>query len=121
MLRPRVLGPRRHDLCATLTTSLGNTLTDDIFIVTVKNKSGDIIGVQLFGQDIIGDNGIAHESDVLEVDPTVQPDALGFTLHVHAANVDLWKLDTHRPMNKSNRVDIVGTFSLGDVIYTPDP
>lgn len=57
----------------------------------------------------------------MEVDPIVQPDALGFTLHVHATNVDLWKLDTHHPMKKSNRVDIVGTFSLGDMIYTPDP
>jgi len=47
--------------------------------------------------------------------------AESFTLHVHAADVDLWKLDTHRPMRKSKRVEFVGTFSLGDMIYTPDP
>lgn len=111
----------RHDLCATLTTSDGATLTDDIIIQTITSKSGEITGVQVTGQDIIGDNGIAHESDVLDVTPAVQPDGAGFTLHVHAADVDLWKLDTHRHMKRSKRVEFVGTFSLGDMIYTPDP
>jgi hypothetical protein len=111
----------RHDLCATLTTSDDATLTDDIIIQTVTTRSGDIIGVQVTGQDIIGEDGIAHESDVLDVDPIVQPDGAGFTLHVHATDVDLWKLDTHLRKKKSKRVEHVGTFSLGDMIYTPDP
>ena len=29
--------------------------------------------------------------------------------------------DTHRHMKKSRRVEQVGTFSIGDMIYTPDP
>ena len=57
----------------------------------------------------------------MPVDPVVLPDGLGFTLHVHAADVDLWRLDTHLPKKKSKRVEFVGTFSLGDMIYTPDP
>ena len=77
--------------------------------------------MQVTGQDTIGDDGIAHESDVLDVDPIGLPDEAGFTLHVHAVDVVLWKLDTHRLMQKSNRVEIVGTFSLGDMIYTLDP
>ena len=79
---------------------------------------GDITGVQLFGQDIVGNDGIAHESNL---SPVVLPDGAGFTLHVRAAEVDLRKLDTHRPMKKSKRVEFVGTFTLGDMIYTPDP
>jgi hypothetical protein len=63
----------------------------------------------------------AHESDVLSVTPIVLPDGIGFTLHVHAADVDLWRLDTHLPKKKSKQVEFVGTFSLGDMIYTPDP
>jgi hypothetical protein len=51
----------------------------------------------------------------------VQPEGAGFTLHVHAVDVDLWKLDTHLRKKKSKRVEHVGTFSLGDMIYTPDP
>lgn len=111
----------RHDLCATLTTSEGHTLTDDIIIHIETARSGEVIGVQVTGQDIIGEDGIAHESDILPVDPPVMPDEAGFTLHVHAADTDLWKLDTHRVMKKSKRIEWVGTFSLGDMIYTPDP
>ena len=65
----------------------------------------------------------AHESDVLSVTPTVTPivllDRIGFTLHIHAADVDLWRFDTHLPKKKSRQVEFVGTFNLGDMIYTP--
>jgi hypothetical protein len=63
----------------------------------------------------------AHESDVLSVTPIVLPDRIGFTLHIHAADVDLWRLDTHLPKKKSRQVEFVGTFILGDMNYTPDP
>lgn len=111
----------RHDLCAMLTTSTGATLTDDIIIHTITAKSGEITGVQLNGQDIIGEAGIAHESDVIPVDPPALPDAAGFTLHVHGADVALWKLDTHLVSRRSKRVEMIGTFSMDDMIYTPDP
>ena len=61
----------------------------------------------------------AHESDVLSVTPIVLPDGISFTLHVHAADIDLWRLDSHLPKKKSKQVAFVGTFSLGDMIYTP--
>jgi hypothetical protein len=61
----------------------------------------------------------AHESDVLSVTPIALPDGIGFTLHVHAADIDLWRLDTHLPKKKSKQVEFVDTFSLGDMIYTP--
>lgn len=45
----------------------------------------------------------AHESDVLSVTPIVLPDGIGLTLHFHAADVDLWRLDTHLPKKSRNR------------------
>ena len=63
----------------------------------------------------------AHVSDVPSVTLIVLPDGIGFTLHVHAADVDLWRLDTHLPKKKSKQVEFVGTFSLGDMIYPPRP
>jgi hypothetical protein len=96
-------------------------LTDDIIVHTVVAKSGEITGVQVIGQDVIGDAGIAHESDVIPVVPARLPDAAGFTLHVHGADVALWKLDTHVVRKRSKRIEMVGTFSLDDMIYTPDP
>ena len=63
----------------------------------------------------------AHESDVLSVTPIVLPDGIGFTLHIHAANVDLWRLDTHLPKKKPKQVEFADTFSLGGMIVTPGP
>ncbi len=65
------------------------------------------------------DAAFAHESDVLHVTPIVLLDGIDFTLHVHAADADLWRLDTHLPKKKSKQVEFVGTFNLGDMIYTP--
>lgn len=73
----------RHDPCATVTTSTGYQLTDDVG-VTVNTTKGLITSVQLHGQDVIGEEGVMHESEVFPITPPVTPSAGGFTLHVHA-------------------------------------
>jgi len=111
----------RHDVRATLTTSTGATLTDDIKIRTITERSGAITGVQVTGQDTIGEAGLWHQSDVIPVDPPALPDAAGYTLHVHGADVAMWKCDTHLLKKQTRCDEWVGTFSLEDMIYTPDP
>ncbi len=54
----------RHDLCATLTTT-GDALTDDIIIIVNKDKRGNVLWVQVQGQDLIGGDGIVYISDEL--------------------------------------------------------
>ncbi len=107
----------RHDLCATVTTSTGRTLTDDIG-VTVNTTKGLITSVQLRGQDVIGEEGIAHESELVALTPPVAPSDAGFTLHVHVDNLPIWKLSRHLG---GKRVEIVGYISLADMVYTPQP
>ncbi len=111
----------RHDLDATVTTSMGATLTDDISIVVKTDDFGDIISIQLFGQDTIGREGIMHETDELFLATPVSPIDLGFTLHVHEDEIEVWKLDTHLKKNKSQRVESVGFISLDDMEYVPSP
>jgi hypothetical protein len=80
-----------------------------------KGKNGRITHVRLYGQDVIGEDGIAHETDWLAVAVPVVPNKAGFTLHVHAKNVAVWRLDSH--LSGGNRVDMIGTVSIGDVVY----
>lgn len=105
----------RHDLCATVTTSTGYQLTDDI-IIGVNTTKGLITSVQLKGQDVIGEEGIKHESEVWPITPPFTPPTGSFTLHVHADNLPIWKLDGHLG---GERVEIVGYISIGDMVYTP--
>ena len=111
----------RHDLDATVTTSTGAMLTDDISIVVKTDEFGDIISIQLFGQDTIGKEGIMHETDELFLANPVTPTDLGFTLHVHEDDIEVWKLDTHVKKNNSQRVESVGFISLDDMEYDPSP
>jgi len=105
----------RHDLCATVTTNNKYKLTDDI-VIQVFTTNGLITSVKLTGQDVIGDAGIMHESEVVALTTPVTPSTAGFTLHVHADNLAIWKLSRHLG---GKRVAIVGFISLGDMIYTP--
>jgi hypothetical protein len=84
----------RHDLCATVTTSTGYQLTDDI-VIQVNTTQGLITSVQLRGQDVIGEEGIMHESETVAITPPVTPSTSGFTLHVHVDNLPIWKLTRH--------------------------
>lgn len=107
----------RHDLCATVTTSTGYQLTDDI-VIEVDTTQGLITSVQLRGQDVIGEEGIMHESEAVAITPPVTPSGAGFTVHVHVDNLPIWKLTRHLG---GKRVEIVGYISLGDLVYTPKP
>lgn len=108
----------RHDPCAIVTTSTGYQLTDDIRVLVKTNRSGQIISVQLRGQDVIGQEGIMHESEVIAISPPFVPSTAGFTLHVDVDNLPVWKL-THHLGGK--RTVIVGFISLGDLVYSPAP
>lgn len=105
----------RHDLCATITTSTGAQLTDDITIQVTTTKNV-ITSIQVHGQDVIGEDGIAHESEAVAITPPVTPSASGFTVHVHVDNLPIWKLSGHLG---GPRVEIVGYISIGDLVYTP--
>jgi len=107
----------RHDPCAVVTTSTGYQITDDISIVVTTTK-GLITSVKLRGQDIIGEDGIMHESEAIPILPPVTPSPSGFTLHVHADHVPIWKLHNHLG---GKRVEIVGYISLWEMIYRPRP
>ena len=54
----------RHDPCATLATTPTDTIADDIIIyVSRDKKSGDFLSAHVEGQDIIGSEGLMHNSD----------------------------------------------------------
>lgn len=110
----------RHDLCATVTTSpSGETLTDDIVIRVGTNEAGEIVSVQLTGQDVIGKEGVFHESEVVQIDPPVVPSADGFTIPVNADNLPIWKCDRHTSCH--NRFEIIGEIAIDQMIYSPAP
>ena len=111
----------RHDPCATVVTSTGYELTDDIVLHVLTNQDGDITSFQLVGQDVIGREGIVHESELVVFDPPVIPSPFGFVLHVDVDNLAIWKLDKHRRTGGAKRVEIVGDISIGDLLYTPIP
>jgi len=111
-----VVMPRHHE-CATVVTSEGYLLTDDIRIWVNTDSNGDIVSVQLIGQDIIGTEGLQHRSDLIPVAPQTPNLSGDFVLHVDVDNVTIWKCDTHR-IKGNTRCDIdVGTISMGDFIY----
>ena len=115
----------RHDLCATLMTEIAgkiaDALRDDIIVVVTTNNRGEVLAVQVQGQDFIGGGGIVHISDVM-VPMAVGNDADGnMVIHVHADNVNLLKCDTHVLKRKSVCIIAAGTFSLHDLVYSPDP
>jgi len=106
-----------HDPCANVTLNTGYQLTDDIMFRVNTDSTGNIVSVQLRGQDVIGKEGIMHETEIVAVTP-VFPSSLGFVVHVDQDNIPVWKLSRHRD---GKRVEIVGYISLGDLIYSPKP
>jgi hypothetical protein len=50
--------------------------------------------------------------------PPLEPDPAGFTIHVHADNVPVWKLRYHN--GGGRRVEIIGYISIADMAYTPN-
>lgn len=112
-----------HSLCLIVTPLWASTtnapypLTDDVTLSVLRErgKYGRITHVRLYAQDVIGDAGIAHETDWVVVAQPVVPSKAGFTLHVHAKNIQVWRLDSH--LSGGNRVDMIGTISIGDIVY----
>ena len=90
-------------------------LTDDAQLNVIRKK-GQIIAVELWIQDVDGPDGIQHSSERVPVDPSVVPTSAGFTLHVHADNVAVWR---HKGHTGGPRVGQIGTISVGDIIFTP--
>ncbi len=92
-------------------------LTDDVVLQVrlEKGKNGRITHMRLNAQDVDGEAGIWHNTDWIAVAQPVVPTKAGFTLHVHAKNVAVWRYDSH--LGDGNRVEIIGTVSIGDVVY----
>ena len=109
----------RHDLCATVTTSSGERLTDDIEIRVVTNAAGEIVSLQLTGQDIIGKQGIFHESEVIVLGTPVVPSPDGFTIVINLDMVPIYQCDRHTKCG--NRLTIIGEVALDLMIYSPVP
>ncbi len=114
----------RHDLCATLTTTSGHTIADDIkILVTRDKKSGQVVSAQVKGQPEIGLESLMHISNEMVTAPIdVNAEADGsFTVHLHADDVILWECDTHLLKHKSVCDRYRGTFAIDDLFYFPDP
>ncbi len=112
----------RHELCASLPENGENAiLRDDIIVIVQASNRGEVLSVQVQGQDLIGTVGIVHISDVMTPYSVVSFDDGSMVIHVHANNVGLYKCDTHILKKKSNCLIWVGEFALHDLIYLPDP
>jgi hypothetical protein len=91
-------------------------LTDDLVVnVQRDGKSGPITHVRLAGQDVDGPEGVWHTTDWIPVAQPVVPTTAGFTLRVHARNVEVWRTDSH--LAGGNRIEMIGTVSIGDIVY----
>ena len=75
-----------------------------------------ITAVQFYIQDIPGPDGIMYETDVIPVNPPVRPNSAGFVIHLHADNVKVYRDSNHLG---GKRVEMVGTVSFGDMVFTP--
>ena len=98
-----------------IVTPTGSTysLTDDV-VIGITMKRGKITALQVRGQDVIGADGIKHESEVITLAVPVKPDPAGFVLHVHADGVPVYRLSGHV---NGRRVEMIGTIAVGDIIY----
>jgi hypothetical protein len=101
----------------TLTMNTGAQLADDVTIIVGTNELGQIVSVQIKGQPEIGQEALAHESEVVQLMQTVDPLVdEPFTVHVDTDFIPVWQLSKHLG---GKRVEIVGQFCLGDMLYTP--
>lgn len=110
-------------LAPTVWTSTDPALTpykvaDDVVVQVQREsgKNGRITHVRLNGQDVDGEAGIWHTTYWIPVQTPVVPTTAGFTLHVHAKNVAVWRTDSHLARG-SNPVQVIGLISIGDISY----
>lgn len=117
----------RHDLCATLTTSTGAGLADDIVVWVRTDNKGQVDEIMVDGQDMDGMAGMYHRSDVMtrgEDEPPFEMETRAdgsFVIHVHADGVRLWGCDTHIEKKQSVCDQDDGFFAIDDLTYFPDP
>jgi len=111
----------RHEGCMNI-TPLGSAyeLTDDP-ILRVLYERKKIVAVRFRIQDVDGAEGIQHETENIMIDPIDPPgnhNSEPFILHVHQDDVPVWRLDGH---TGGPRVEVIGTISVGDIVFTPEP
>ena len=89
--------------CGTDPITLGGLL--------VRVKGGKATGVLVFlsAGDFAQGGSPVYETGMLPIDPTVVS-AAGFTLHVHANDV---------PLKSGRNKPVIGTISIGDLVFTP--
>lgn len=103
----------RFTECVVITPSGSSyALTNDPYL-QVTTKRGVITHVTFYIDDIVGGEGIQHETDPIPVTPVAYGGA-GFVLHVHADRVPVYRLSGHMA---GKRVAMIGTISIGDVLY----
>lgn len=76
-------------------------------------KRGLITHVTFVIDDVVGGEGIQHETDPIPVTPVAFGGA-GWVFHIHADNVPVYRLSGHL---SGKRVAMIGTISIGDVVY----
>jgi len=111
----------RHDLCASLPNQDVAWLRDDIIIIVHTSNRGEVLGVEVQGQDWIGTGGIVHISEGMVPDSVSNNPDGTMVIHVHEDLVPLYQCDTHVLRNKSVCDYKVAQFALHDLVYTPDP
>lgn len=105
----------KHTRCGDVTPEGSSYALTDENRMEIRSKGRTITGVRFWGQDVIGDAGVAHETDWIDVTASKRDIGPGYVLHVHAENVPVWRLDGHLG---GNRVAVIGTLSIGDVRYS---
>lgn len=88
-------------------------LTDDILVLP-KSSRGAFTSVRVWGQDVVGPDGVMHDTDPITVAVPTAGSPTGFTLHVHADNVPVYRLSGH---TGGPRVRMIGTIAIGDIVY----
>jgi len=95
----------------------GYALTDQAKAWVIK-KAGVIEAVGLDIQDIAGPDGIYHSTDPIPLAVPTGPSPDGFTVHLHAPAVPMWR---HKGHTGGPRVAMIGTICVDDLVYTPAP
>jgi len=93
----------------------GYALTDDARAYVVS-KAGAIESVGLNIQDVAGPDGIYYSTDEISLAVPAEASPDGFTLHLHAPDVPIWR---HKGHTGGPRVAMAGTICVDDLVYTP--
>jgi hypothetical protein len=107
-----VTWPRFTECVVITPTGSSYALTNDPYL-QVTTKRGVVTHVTFYIDDIVGQEGIQHETDPIPVTPVAFGGA-GFVLHVHADRVLVYRLSGHIG---GKRVATIGTIAIGDVVY----